>query len=322
MKKFFTLSVFLLALLLLLPLTALTKNPLSSPVLAESTTSSQPETLNPTAENFKVLISNTNETVTLTREEYLFGVISGEMPALYETEALKAQAVCAYTFLKWRQKENKDKPYDITDNFQVDQCYISKEKALEKWGSKADEYSQKIESAIESVKGQALYYNGEIILSVYHAVSSGITESAKNVWGKDYPYLQSVSSIGDKLATNYITTATATKEKIEKCFSVTVPTSLKGTFADFKRTNSGYVKTAKICGKEFSGSKIREALGLKSTNFNVTLKNNVFTFTVYGYGHGVGMSQNGANYMAQQGSDYKEILAHYYKGTEIMRNYF
>ena len=320
MRKFFTLLVFLLALLLLSPLTALTKNPLSSPVLAENTTSSQPQKLNPETENFKVLISDTNETVTLTREEYIFGVIAGEMPALYEPEALKAQAVCAYTFLKWRQKENSDKPYDITDNFQVDQCYIKKEKALEKWGSNADEYSEKIENAIESVKGQALYYDGEIILSVYHAVSAGITESAKNVWGKDYPYLQSVSSIGDKLATNYITTATATKEKIEECFSVTVPSGLKGTFADFKRTNSGYVKEVKICGKEFSGSKVREALGLKSTNFSVAIKDNVFTFNVYGYGHGVGMSQNGANYMAQQGSDYKEILTHYYKGSEIMRN--
>ena len=320
MKKFFTLSVFLLALLLLLPLTALTENPLSSPVLAESSTPSKPTATETTTESIKVLISDTNKTVTLTREEYLFGVIAGEMPSLYETEALKAQAGCAYTFLKWRQKENRSKPYDITDNFQVDQCYISKESALEKWGSKADEYSQKIEDAIEGVKGQSLYYNGEIILSVYHAVSGGMTESAKNVWGKDYPYLQSVSSIGDKLATNYITTADATKEKIEKCFSATVPTGLKGTFSDFTRTDSGYVKSVKICGKEFSGSQVREALGLKSTNFSVALKDNIFTFTVYGYGHGVGMSQNGANYMAQQGSDYKEILAHYYKGTEIMRN--
>ncbi|MBQ4120044.1 MAG: stage II sporulation protein D [Clostridia bacterium] len=320
MRKFFVLSVFLLALLLLLPLAALRENPPSLPVLAESTVTSQNAQTTQNTESFKVLISETGKTETLTREEYLFGVVAGEMPALYEEEALKAQAVCAYTFLKWRQKENSDKEYDITDNYQIDQCYISEQKALEKWGSKADEYSQKIKNAIESVLGQALNYNGEIILSVYHAVSGGITESAKNVWGKEYPYLQSVSSVGDKLSANYITTVDATKEKIEGCFSVTLPTGLKGTFTDFKRTSSGYVKSVKICGKEFSGSEIREIMGLKSTNFSVTLKDNIFTFTVYGYGHGVGMSQNGANYMAQQGSDYKEILAHYYKGSQIMRN--
>ncbi len=320
MRKFFALSVFLLAILLLLPLTTLGKNPLSSPVLAESTITSQNSEITQDNETFKVKIADSGKIVTLTREEYLFGVIAGEMPALYEEEALKAQAVCAYTFLKWRQKENSDKDYDITDNYQIDQCYISEKEALEKWGSKADEYSQKIKNIIESVSGQALNYNGEIILSVYHAISGGATESAKNVWGKDYPYLQSVSSIGDKLATNYITTATATQETIEKCFSVTIPTGLKGTFTDFKRTNGGYVKSVKIGGKEFTGSEVREALGLKSTNFEVSLKNNVFTFTVYGYGHGVGLSQNGANYMAQQGSDYKEILAHYYKGTQIMHN--
>ncbi len=320
MRKFFTLWVFLLALLLLLPLTALRENPLSSPVLAESSVASQKSETAQNTETFKVKISDTGEIVTLTREQYLFGVVAGEMPALYEEEALKAQTVCAYTFLKWRQKENKDHEYDITDNYQIDQCYISENAALEKWGSKADEYSQKIKTAIESVSGQALNYNGEIILSVYHAISGGSTESAKNVWGKEYPYLQSVSSIGDKLSANYITTVAATKEKLEKCFSLTLPTTLKGTFTDFKRTNSGYVKSVKIGGKEFTGSQVREALGLKSTNFEVALKDNIFTFTVYGYGHGVGLSQNGANYMAQQGSDYEEILAHYYKGTQIMRN--
>lgn len=320
MRKFFALSVFLLAILLLLPLAALRENPPSSPVLAVSSANSQRAEAVQNTENFKVLISETGETETLTREEYLFGVVAGEMPALYEEEALKAQVVCAYTFLKWRQKENSDKAYDITDNYQIDQCYISEQKALEKWGSKADEYKQKIESAIKSVSGQALNYNGEIILSVYHAISGGTTESAKNVWGKEYPYLQPVSSVGDKLSANYITTVDTTKEKIEGCFSVTLPAGLKGTFADFKRTSSGYVKSVKIGGKEFTGSQVREALGLKSTNFNVQLKDNIFTFTVYGYGHGVGLSQNGANYMAQQGSDYKEILAHYYKGTEIMRN--
>ena len=320
MRKFFILSVFLLALLLLLPLSALTENPISTPVLAESDVAAKNSNPESATETFKVKITESEKIVVLTREEYLFGVVAGEMPALYEEEALKAQAVCAYTFLKWRQKENRDKDYDITDNYQIDQCYISKTEAFEKWGAKADEYEQKINSVIESVKGEILTYNGEIILSVYHAVSGGVTESAKNVWGKDYPYLQSVSSIGDKLSPNYITTTDATKENIESGFGITVPTGLKGTFTDFKRTEAGCVKTLRIGGKEFTGSEVREILKLKSTNFSVSLKDNTFTFTVYGYGHGVGMSQNGANYMAQQGSDYKEILSHYYTGTKIICN--
>ncbi len=313
MRKFFIISVFLLALFLLLPLSVLNNNPLSVATMAE--TADKPA-LNAT-QSVKVLISEQNKTVTLSVEDYLFGVVAGEIPALYEKETLKAQTVCAYTFLKWRARENADKEYDITDNYKVDQCYISKEAALKKWGNKASEYEEKIKSAISEVKGQALTYNGEIILSVYHSLSGGTTESAKNVWGKDYPYLQPAASVGDKLATNYITTFAATEDQIESKLSVSLPEGLKGSFSDFKRTESGYVKSLKVSKKEFKGSEIREAFGLKSTNFTVSLKDNIFTFTVYGYGHGVGLSQNGANYMAKQGSNYKEILQHYYKGCEI-----
>ncbi len=314
MKKFFSLTVFLLALMLLLPLSVLKDNPVSVLVSADQNT----EIKKPEAqESFKVLLSEQNKLVTLSREDYLFGVVAGEMPALYEEEALKAQTVCAYTFLKWRQKENKDKEYDITDNFKIDQCYISRESAIEKWGSKAEEYEQKLKRAIKEVEGQTLTYNGELILSVYHSLSGGTTESAKNVWGKDYPYLQAVSSIGDKLATNYITTVNASKAELEKALKIKIPKDLNKAFTDISKTESGYVKSLKIAEKDFSGSEIRELLGLKSTNFSISVKNDTAAFTVYGYGHGVGMSQNGANYMAKQGSDYKEILCHYYKDCEI-----
>lgn len=312
MKKIFAISVFLLAVLLLLPLSAFdTKND-NSPKIEVS---NETPTL-ATPQSFKVLISETGEVKEMAVKEYLFGVLSGEMPALYEPEALKAQAVCAYTFALWRQKGNQNKDYDITDNFKVDQCYISREAAREKWGSHADEYTAKLEKAINDTENEVLTYDGEIILSVYHAVSGGSTESSKNVWGKDYPYLQSVASVGDKLAKNYISTAEFTVEEIKKAFANTDQIT-KNPFTDFNRTDAGTVKTVKFCGKEYKGSEIREKLDLKSSNFETEFKDNKVTFTVYGYGHGVGMSQNGANYMAQQGSDYKEILAHYYKGCEI-----
>ncbi len=315
MKKFFILSVFLLALFMLLPLSVLSTN--TRTAQTDSQNLQELPKKNTENQTVKIKLTNQNKTVTLSLEDYLFGVVAGEMPALYEPEALKAQAVCAYTFLQWRAKENTDKEYDITDNYKVDQCYITKEECQNRWGSKATEYETKIREAIRAVNGEALTYNGELILSVYHSLSGGSTESAKNVWGKDYPYLQAVSSIGDKLANDYITTYSATADQIKSEFGVTLPSGLKGSFTDFKRTESGYVKSVKIGGKEFNGSDVREALSLKSTNFTVSLKDGIFTFTVYGYGHGVGMSQNGANYMAKQGSDYKEILSHYYKGCKI-----
>ncbi|MBR2448000.1 MAG: stage II sporulation protein D [Clostridia bacterium] len=312
MKKIFLCTAMLLAVLLLLPLTALNKTETQN--LTSTQASAQlPEPLN--SATFKVLISETNQVEEMSAKDYLFGVIAGEMPALYEEEALKAQAVCAYTFALWRQKANNDKPYDITDNFKTDQCYISREAALKKWGSNAEEYAKKIEKIINETENQMLTYNGDIILSVYHAVSGGSTESSKNVWGKDYPYLQSVDSVGDKLAKNYISEVTVDTAKLKTLLGAD---EISGNpFTDFARTEAGTVKTVKACGKEYKGSEIREMFDLKSSNFEAEFSDNKIIFTVYGYGHGVGMSQNGANYMAQQGSDYKEILKHYYKGCEI-----
>ena len=250
----------LLAVLLLLPLTALNKTE------TQNLTSTQASAKLPQpskSATFKVLISETNQVEEMSAKDYLFGVIAGEMPALYEEEALKAQAVCAYTFALWRQKANNDKPYDITDNFKTDQCYISREAALKKWGSNAEEYAKKIEKIINETENQMLTYNGEIILSVYHAVSGGSTESSKNVWGKDYPYLQSVDSVGDKLAKNYISEVTVDTAKLKTLLGAN---EINGNpFADFTRTTAGTVKTVKACGKEYKGSEIREMFDLKSS---------------------------------------------------------
>ncbi len=315
MKKIFAISVLLLAALLLLPLCAFQSGENTSPKIEVSNETQIP----PSPQSLKVLISETGEIKEMAVSDYLFGVLAGEMPALYEEEALKAQAVCAYTFTLWRQKGNRDKGYDITDNYKVDQCYITEDAARKKWGSHADEYILKLQKAIADTQNEVLTYNGEIILSVYHAVSSGSTESAKNVWGGDYPYLQSVSSVGDKLAKNYISQAEFTPEEIKKAFESTEEIT-KNPFSDLKRTDAGTVKTIKFCGEEYKGSEIREKLDLKSSNFEVEFNDGKIIFTVYGYGHGVGMSQNGANYMAQQGSNYKEILSHYYKGTAVIKN--
>lgn len=316
MKKTLGFTAFLLIILLLLPLCVLSENIPTTSVPTQATLSA------PEAEKestLKILLADKGEIIELSVEDYLFGVLAGEMPALYEPEALKAQAVCAYTFALWRKNENADNNYDITNDYNTDQCYITPDDARKKWGDNADEYEKKLRDAIKAVKNEVLTYNGELTLSVYHSISGGKTESAKNVWGKDYPYLQAVSSVGDKLAKDYISTCLFTKQQIESALSVTLPEKLKGSFTDIVRTDSGTVDTLKIGGKNFKGSEVRKALGLKSANFEVSLKDDKFTFTVYGYGHGVGMSQNGANYMAQQGSDYKEILAHYYTNCNVVK---
>ncbi len=316
MKKIFILSISLLASLLLIPLSAANKKQPPKTVLP---TQAQAE-IKTTPDTVKVLITKNQKIEEMTLEDYLFGVVAGEMPALYEVEALKAQAVCANTFLEWRKRENSDKDYDITDDFTTNQCYISKDQALKKWGSKYTEYETKIKNAIKEVENQTITYNNEIILSVYHSISSGKTEAAKNVWVKDYPYLQAVDSAADRQSEHCISSKIFTPEQLKTALSLAeVPTN-QNIFSNFVRSESGTVKTVKVGDKEFKGSDIRTALDLKSSNFEVKLENGNYKFTVYGYGHGVGMSQNGANEMAKQGKTHEEILKHYYTGCEVMRN--
>ncbi len=312
MKKIFLLSLIILAVLLILPLSAIKTSP--NQTLSNSVVETAAPIKTKSAENFKVLISATNTITELSAKDYLFGVLAAEMPVLYEEEALKAQAVCAYTFALKRKADNKDNDYDITDDFKTDQAFISKESAIEKWGEKAEEYAAKLEKVINETENLKLTYKGEIILAVYHAISYGTTESAKNIWGKDYPYLQAVSSTGDKLSPKYITTAEFDPESIKQILQSETPTC---AFTDFVRSEQGTVLSVKLNGKEYTGSKIRELFNLKSANFTAEQTDGKLIFTVYGYGHAVGLSQNGANYMAQQGSNFKEILTHYYKDVKI-----
>ncbi len=253
--------------------------------------------------------------------DYIFGVVAAEMPALYEKEALKAQAVAAYTFALYK-KETASSDYDITSDPKTAQCFITREEAAERWGEKAEEYAKKIDECIAEVKGQSLSYDQKPIFAAFHAISSGTTNNCADVWGSDLPYLKSVDSVGDRLANGYLSEVTFTAEELaEKLKSVTSasgePTKY---FSDIKSTDNGYVKEIKYCGKALSGSQLCELLGLRSANFEVKFADEVFTFNVKGYGHGVGMSQTGADYMAKQGSTYEEILLHYYTDAKLQKN--
>lgn len=321
MKGTFFISIIVIFSILVIPLSALDKaKDISTPVLNTQNniiyTNHQQTTIQ---EKVKVLCEN--EILECSLKDYLFGVVSAEMPALYEKEALKAQAVAAYTFLYYQKNINQNSQYDISADPEKAQCFITRQTAMERWGEKSQEYSEKIDSCIDEVFGEMLVFNGNAIFAAYHAISSGKTNSCRDVWGKDYPYLQSVDSVGDMLDKSYLSETAFTKEQIaEKLKSFATATDeQQDYFTDITRTDNGYIKKLKYCGKEISGSDIANALDLRSCNFEITYSDNAFTFTTKGYGHGVGMSQTGANYMAKQGSSYKEILLHYYNGATLQK---
>ena len=311
MKKILSFTVIILCALLLLPLAKLKATDNTIAVISPTAPSK--------TDTFRIYNTKTQEIKEIPVNEYLFGVVAAEMPLLYNEEALKAQAVAAYTFALYRKNENSDKEYDLTDNHLTDQSYITKEEAVARWGENANTYSDKINKILNEVKDYVVTYNDKPILAVYHAISYGKTEDAKNIWGEEYPYLKSVASYGDKLCDGYITTVSLPKENFKELLKDKIDFSKHSeiTLSDRECTNAGTVKTIKICNTEFKGSEIREFFSLRSSNFTIEYKDESFNFTIYGYGHSVGLSQTGAEYMANQGSNFKEILTHYYQGCKI-----
>ena len=313
MKKTFIIGMFLAVVMLLTPLAVQGTGKNEENAAIETIAKPQAEKIN-SSDSFRILNTKTNEIKTISAVNYIFGVVASEMPALYEEEALKAQAVASYTYACYKRNMNKDNSYDLTDDFTLDQCYQTEENLKEKWGEKWEEYSGKIKSAINNVAGEMLTYKDTPILAVYHALSCGYTYSAKEVWGKEIEYLSGAASQSDTLEENYITVREFTESEIENCFEYK-----KGekVFSKCEANSKGLVKSIFVYGKELSGNDVRETLNLPSANFTVTESQGKFIFTCKGYGHGVGMSQKGANSMAKQGFTYKEILLHYYSGAKL-----
>lgn len=303
-------SLFLSLVLLLFPLIPTRK----SAVTVSATPNTEKETAQVT---FRFKDKDTGEISVISARDYILGVVSAEMPAAYHTEALKAQAVAAYTFALCRKEENKKEDYDVTGDSSVDQAYIDKEGRSKKWGDESEKYTNKILSAIDAVLGQTVTYDGKTALTLYTAISGGKTESSKNIWGRDYPYLTAVESVGDLLSPNYLSSVTLSEDEVKEKLPEIAEIKSKNWFSDPKYSDSGTVMSMTFGTITLKGTEIRHALGLRSANFDVTAKDGKFTFTVRGYGHGVGMSQYGANYMAQQGSTYKEILLWYYSGCKV-----
>lgn len=275
----------------------------------------------------KLLHSKTNQIEEIQLDEYLYGVVSSEMPANYEAEALKAQAVVArtYTIYQIINNNGKHENAEICDDSNCCQAWISKQDRLEKWeAEEAEENWNKIVDAVDSTKGEIITYNGVPINAFFHANSGGITESSLNIWGEvDYPYLKSVETSGEEGYTQYKSEVILTKEELlnklkTKYEDCSIDFSNQDCIQILEYTTSGRVKTIKFGNTEIAGTEARTLLELKSTNFTFKIDGENIIFSVIGYGHGVGMSQTGADALAKEGLKYVEIIKHFYTDVEII----
>lgn len=250
--------------------------------------------------------------IKLNMTDYLIGVVSSEMPASFNLEALKAQSVLARTYaLKAKQTEKK-----LTDTVST-QSYIDIDQMKNKWGNSFNTYYNKIKNAVENTNGEYLSYNGNYIEALYHSTNNGKTESSLDVFGNYYPYLISVSSEYDKNASSYLRTINMPLDTISNKLGLSLNNDSVINILSY--TDGGNIKEININGNNFSGKKVRELLGLRSTDFDISISDNNANITTRGYGHGVGMSQYGANGMANAGYNYKDILSHYYPGTTLTK---
>jgi len=255
-------------------------------------------------------------------EEYLYGVLAGEMPASFHSEALKAQAVAARTYIvnKCGSKDKVHPDADVCTDSTHCKAHLSEKEIKEKFGDKwLSEYKDKIISAINETEGEIAVFNGEAIDAVFHSSASGLTENASDVWGNDVPYLVSCESPGDLNAPNFESQVYVSFENfaelMKKCGYNVSP-----YVGEIEKNTTGSVKTIDIGGEKIKGTKVREIFSLPSAFFTVSADEKGFTFHCKGHGHGVGMSQYGANYFAQNGMKYDEILKKYYKGIELTKN--
>ena len=262
------------------------------------------------------------EIVELTMAEYLWGVVAAEMPASFELEALKAQTTAARTYTLWKALHNKAHPQaNVCTAYTCCQAWITREEALEKWGGEGTEYAAKLDKALRETDGVVLYYDSQPIQAAFHASSAGRTQDAVAVWGSTVPYLASVATPEGEEAPNYRTTAVLTAEQVRAALE---PLGCKleeekpeEWLKELEYSESGGLLSAQVGGVALRGNELRTALGLRSPSFTVEYGTEGFTFHVTGYGHGVGLSQYGANALAKQGKGWREILSWYYTGVEF-----
>ena len=256
---------------------------------------------------------------------YLVGVVRAEMPASFEPEALKAQAVAArtYTLYKLQTGGNHGEDIDVCTDHTCCQAYSGEESARAGWGENAGAFEAKVEAAVRSTDGEAILYGGVPILAVFHSSSAGLTRTAGEVWVNNLPYLQAVSSPeeGTRIP-NYYSRAEFPAEELKGKLLAAFPEAdldcgLEDWLQNPAADSAGSVSSLSVGGVTVKGTQLRSALGLRSACFTWEVQGDTMVFFVTGYGHGVGLSQYGANAMAAAGADYREILTHYYTGVTV-----
>lgn len=274
--------------------------------------------------------SASGRVLTLSQQEYILGAVCSEMPPQFHIEAIKSQAVAAHTYLlRCKAQEEKSpnpalKGAYLSVNTQKREGYVSQATVRTMYGEQFDIWYPSIKEAVAQVANEILIYEEMPIVAAYHSISAGLTEGAEHVWSGSADYLVPVESPGDRLAPNYKSVSTFSKDEVAAALQtlapdIALPEEPGEWFAALTRSPSGYVTSLQIGEIQIPGQKLRFALGLRSSNLAIDCQDDTFTFTATGYGHGVGLSQYGADYMGRQGSGYREILTHYYPGSQLVQ---
>ena len=265
----------------------------------------------------RVKRNSTNEIQKIPLEEYIVGVLAGEMPISFDVEALKAQAVASRSYALKRMEYNKDKDYDVVDSI-MNQVYLDNDYLKEAWGISYVKNINKLRSAVNSTIDEYLEYDNKVVDAMFFSTSNGYTEDSSNIFNFDCAYLKSVESPWDKdVSSAYLTTKKMNLTEFYKLLNI--PYSKNLNIEIEKRSNTNRILLLKINNKEFKGTDVYNKLSLRSTDFTIDLEGENVKITTKGYGHGVGMSQYGALGMAKAGYTYDEILSHYYPNTSLTK---
>ena len=265
-------------------------------------------------EGIAVYQVETDKTLRLPLEEFLIGVVAAEMPALFEVESLKAQAVAARTFAVSRLQSGETLCTDASHC----QAYADKDTLKKRWGAQYNTYYRRIADAVKATEGEIAVFEGEPIVAVFHAASSGRTENSGDVWTTDTPYLKSVeSSIPAELNEMEQEAVFDRLDFIHKLNSLRPTAATTPLVGQVTETDAGRVAEIVLGSATYSGTELRSLFALNSTDFTIQESGNQVIIVTRGKGHGVGLSQYGCNEMAKAGKSYREILAHYYQGTQV-----
>ena len=326
MRKVFLLSLLLVVLSLVITWLVVTLCPAQEPAVQPIPSVTASAAVAPDSETAITALSG-GELVETTMADWLPGVVAAEMPASFAPEALRAQAVAARTYILQRMRGGAANHPEAGVCDQYTCCCARKDDAAlrEQWGADYAHNMARIRQAVTDTDGQYLTYGGQLIRAVFHASSAGATESSAALWSGDAPYLVSVSSPETAQdVPNYVSTAEIAADAVRAAVLDSYPDCVLGDdpgtwFGTPELDDSGRVARIPVGSETLTGAQVRALFSLRSAAFSVAYSGGTFTFTVTGSGHGVGMSQYGANVMAIRGSGYADILAHYYPGTTLIR---